>query len=181
LGHYLTAVNIQIKAALAVAEQDPARTLESLKKAQTLTQEALADVRRSISSLREDPTSGKPLSETLTRLMEDVRATGMEANFTTFGAPYPLNSQVEFTLFRIVQEGLTNVSKHAQASCIDLSLEYLDRSVRISLKDNGVGASKTRAGFGLMGLRERVELLGGNLVLDTSPGEGFLLRAEIPL
>jgi signal transduction histidine kinase len=55
LGHYLTAVNIQIKAALAVAEQDPARTLESLKKAQTLTQEALADVRRSISSLREDP------------------------------------------------------------------------------------------------------------------------------
>jgi signal transduction histidine kinase len=180
LGHYLTAVNIQIKAALAVAEQDPARTLESLKKAQTLTQEALADVRRSISSLREDPISGKPLSETLTRLMEDVRATGMEANFTTVGVPYPLNSQVEFTLFRIAQEGLTNVSKHAQASCIDLNLEYLDRSVRVSIKDNGVGASQTGAGFGLMGLRERVELLGGNLVLVTSPGQGFLIQAEIP-
>jgi signal transduction histidine kinase len=62
LGHYLTSVNIQIKAALAMSEQDPSLTQEALRKAQTLTQEALADVRRSISSLREDPASGRPLS-----------------------------------------------------------------------------------------------------------------------
>lgn len=181
LGHYLTAVNIQIKAALAMAEKDPALTQEALKKAQTLTQEALADVRRSISSLREDPISSRPLFETLNRLVEDACASGMDAKLTTLGSPLSLNSQVEFTLFRIVQEGLTNVNKHAHASSIDLRLEYLPRSVRVSIQDNGVGASHTGDGFGLMGLRERVELLGGSLALESSPGKGFLLQAEIPL
>jgi signal transduction histidine kinase len=181
LGHYLTAVNIQIKAALAMSEQEPALTQEALKKAQTLTQEALTDVRRSISSLRQDPASGRPLSETLDRLAEEVRASGVESSFSTKGSPRPLNSQVEFTLFRIAQEGMTNVRKHAQASHLDLCLEYLESSVRISLQDDGIGANQTEAGFGLMGLRERLELLGGNLTLSTAPGKGFLLQAEIPV
>ena len=181
LGHYLTAVNIQIKAALAMSEQEPALTQEALKKAQTLTQEALADVRRSISSLRQDPTSGRPLNETLGRLVEDIKASGLNASFWSSGSPRLLNSQVEFTLFRISQEGLTNVRKHAQASRVEVCLEYLEHSVRISIQDDGSGASQTGAGFGLMGLRERLALLGGNLTLTTSPGKGFLLQAEIPV
>jgi signal transduction histidine kinase len=181
LGHYLTAVNIQIKAALAMSDQDPALTQEALKKAQTLTQEALADVRRSISSLRQDTTSGRPISETLSRLVQDACTTGVEASFTTQGTPRPLNSQVEFTLFRIGQEGLTNVRKHAQAQRVELCLEYLQDSVRFSIQDDGVGASQTGAGFGLMGLRERLELLGGQLTFSTSPGKGFLLQAKIPV
>lgn len=181
LGHYLTAVNIQIKAALAMSEQEPALTQDALKKAQTLTQEALADVRRSISSLRQDPATGMPLTETLGRLLEDTRASGVEASFRTNGSPRPLSSQVEFTLFRIGQEGLTNVRKHAQANRVELCLEYLDRSVRFSIQDDGVGASQTGAGFGLMGLRERLELLGGQLTFSTSPGKGFLLQADIPV
>jgi signal transduction histidine kinase len=181
LGHYLTSVNIQIKAALAMSEQDPSLTQEALRKAQTLTQEALADVRRSISSLREDPASGRPLVETLGRMVEDARASGVEASFLTNGSPRPLSSQVEFTLFRIAQEGLTNVRKHAQASRVDACLEYLESSVRFSIQDDGVGASQTGAGFGLMGLRERLELLGGTLTISSAPGQGFLLQAEISL
>jgi signal transduction histidine kinase len=180
LGHYLTAVNIQIKAALAMSEQDPALTQEALKKAQTLTQEALADVRRSISSLRQDMPGSGPLIETLGRMVEDTRASGVEATFRTDGSPRPLSSQVEFTLFRVGQEGLTNVRKHAHASSVDLCLEYLPNSVRFSIQDNGAGASQTETGFGLMGLRERLELLGGHLTFTTSPGKGFLLQAELP-
>jgi signal transduction histidine kinase len=181
LGHYLTAVNIQIKASLAMSEQDPSLAREALSKAQTLTQEALTDVRRSISSLREDPTNGRPLTETINQLLDDVRSTGVIVQFNLRGDPRSLNSQVEFTVFRVVQEGLTNIRKHAQASKIQLSLEYLDHSIRLCISDNGTGASQTETGFGLMGLRERVELLGGSLKVDTAPGMGFTLQAEIPV
>jgi signal transduction histidine kinase len=114
-------------------------------------------------------------------MVEDARASGVEASFLTNGSPRPLSSQVEFTLFRIAQEGLTNVRKHAQASRVDACLEYLESSVRFSIQDDGVGASQTGAGFGLMGLRERLELLGGTLTISSAPGQGFLLQAEISL
>ncbi len=180
LGHYLTAIDIQLKAASAMAAQDPDSVQTALRNAQTLTSEALADVRRSISSLRADPSTGRPLAETLNLLLAETRAAGLQAELAVNGAARPLAQQVEFTLYRAAQEGLTNVRKHAQASRVVLELEYIEHAVRLRVQDNGAGASETSGGFGLIGLQERVQLVNGSLEIETSPGSGFRLVVEIP-
>lgn len=183
LGHYLTSINIQIKAAQAMLQQDPAQAGTALNNAQTLSQEALADVRRSISALRADPASGKPLPETLNSLAQENRAAGLETVLRVTGEARPLPAQVEFTLFRAAQEGLTNVRKHAQASRAEVLLDYdtcCTGAVTLVLKDDGVGSEAVGGGFGLTGLQERVQLMGGTLAVETAPGKGFTLTVSIP-
>jgi signal transduction histidine kinase len=180
LGHYLTAINIQIKAAQALAGQDPENMHTALRDAQLLTEEALADVRRSISSLRADPSTSRPLPELLGGLLREVQTSGVAADFQVKGNARPLSPEIEFTLYRLAQEGLTNVRKHAQATQASLLLEYLPERVRMTVQDNGQGATDTSGGYGLLGVRERVELLQGCLEIDTAPGSGFRLEAELP-
>lgn len=180
LGHYLTAIDIQLKAAQAMAAQDAGSAQTALQNAQTLTGEALADVRRSISSLRSDPSTSRPLVESLNLLLAETRAADLQASLAVSGTPRPLPQQVEFTLYRVAQEGLTNVHKHANASRVELHLDYRERGVRLSIADNGAGASEAEGGFGLLGLQERVQLVGGSLHVETSPGAGFRLEADLP-
>ncbi len=180
LGHYLTAIHIQIKAAQSMLHQDTALTQTALNNAQTLTQEALVDVRRSVSALRADPATNRPLPETLSRLLSETHAAGVQTSLTIEGAPRPLPAPVEFALYRAAQEALTNVRKHARARQVDVHLSYLERSVQLQLRDDGAGAAQTGGGFGLTGLRERVELLNGALHVETAPGQGFRLRVELP-
>lgn len=185
LGHYLTAVNMQIKAAQAVLGQDPARALDAMGKAQSLTEEALADVRRSVAALRQAPPDRVPLVEAIGRLVEENHTAGVEVEYKVHGEPRPLPAQTELALFRGVQEGLTNVRKHADASRVLLNLEFLPASVRLLLQDNGRGAENPSreddpAGFGLLGVRERVFLLGGQMMIETALDEGFNLVIELP-
>ncbi|HEX2979741.1 MAG TPA: sensor histidine kinase [Anaerolineaceae bacterium] len=180
LGHYLTAINIQIKAAQATAGQDADLSMTALNNAQTLTQEALADVRRSISALRADPSTDEPLPERLNRLLAETESAGIAAHLTLQGVPRPLASQIEFALYRAAQEGLTNVRKHAQAKSAEVELTYRERSVHLQIKDDGSGAVDPGGGFGLLGIKERCELLGGSLRIATAPGKGFTLDIEIP-
>src|SRR3989440_613971 len=113
LGHYLTVVNVQIGAAQAIFAQDQGRALDHLSKAQTLTKEGLAEVRRSVAALRAAPTESRPLTEALAKLVEQWHATGLRVQLTVAGVPRPLTPQAELTLYRAAQEGLTNVGKHA--------------------------------------------------------------------
>jgi signal transduction histidine kinase len=100
---------------------------------------------------------------------------------TVTGQPQTLPPQVELTLYRAAQEGLTNTRKHARASRIDLNLDYGVSAVRMVLQDNGVGESESGRGFGLLGVRERAQLLGGQVRLETGKGKGFRLEVELPL
>src|SRR5437764_855745 len=100
LGHYLTVVNVQIGAAQAILEQDRSRALDHLAKAQTLTQEGLAEIRRSVASLRASPTESRPLPEALTKLIEQWNAAGMLATLTIIGVVQPLTPPAELTLYR---------------------------------------------------------------------------------
>ncbi|MDA8216501.1 MAG: sensor histidine kinase [Dehalococcoidales bacterium] len=179
LGHYLTAVNMQLEAARAVMEIDPPRALAAIDKAQTLTKEGLADVRRSVAALRASPTEGRTLSEALGALVEECRAAGVAAELAVTGEPRPLPPPVELTLYRTAQEGLTNVRKHARATRATLTVDYRDGAVRLVVEDDGVGAEKADGGFGLLGLRERVHLLGGSVQVRTVPGRGFTLEVEV--
>jgi signal transduction histidine kinase len=181
LGHYLTVVNVQIEASRAVLDSDRPRALEGMRKAQLLTQEGLAEVRRSVAALRASPTETRPLPEALAALVQESRAAGTPTGFDIEGAPRTLTPQAELTLYRAAQEGLTNVRKHAQATAARLTLNYGDKgSVRLILEDDGAGSKLVDEGFGLLGVRERAQLLGGAVRLRSAAGQGFRLEIELP-
>lgn len=181
LGHYLTAVNMQIEAAMALMESDGDRAKQSLERAQSLTKEGLAEVRRAVAAMRAAPIEARPLHEAIQMLVEEQQATGITTYYQIEGSIRPCSAQTELALYRIAQEGLTNIRKHAQASRADLILDYCKpNAIQIRLQDDGIGSNNTDSGFGLLGVRERVKLLGGNLEIKTTPGQGFVLQVELP-
>ncbi|MBN2085480.1 MAG: sensor histidine kinase [Anaerolineales bacterium] len=189
LGHYLTVVNVQLEAARALVEnkgwKEAAPDLyAALEKAQTLTRSGLTDVRRSVAALRADPLGEKPFLEAVKALMADNQEAGLIVSLRQEGHAQATAPQTELALYRILQEALTNVRKHARASRADLILEYLGKSIRLTVTDNGVGFSEAENDdekFGLRGIRERVELLQGRMEVGASPGGGVRLIVELPL
>ena len=186
LGHYLTVINVQLQAALAVLDDDRQRAVTAVETAQQLTQEGLAAVRQSVSTLRESPLGDKPLTEAIGKLVGETQSAGIVVETEILGQPRHLEAAAELALYRTVQEGLTNIRKHSRASRVDLALDYSDPDrVTLVIKDNGVGATSTgigpeTGGFGLLGVRERVQLLGGTVHTETKSGQGFSLAVEIP-
>jgi len=186
LGHYLTAITIQIQGAKALLENTEAvsqapSALGALGKAETLLQEALADVRHSVRALRTVPTGNKSLPAAIGNLVAECRVTAsLGVQFDLLGTPRPLSSQVELTLYRAAQEGLTNARKYAQANTVTVALYYDADKVRLTICDDGQGSADTSGGFGLLGLRERVQLVDGIIDLQTAPNQGFELKVEIP-
>jgi signal transduction histidine kinase len=179
LGHALTVVQMQIKAARAVLAAEPARADDMLGKAQEQAEEALREVRRSVGALRAERPP-VPLPEALRALTESA---GLPAALDVRGDRRPLPAEAEESLVRAAQEGLTNVRKHAHATRAELVLDFSDPSrVRLEVRDNGAGVTTADGpgGFGLLGLRERAAQLGGRLTLDSAPGAGATLRMEVP-
>jgi signal transduction histidine kinase len=105
---------------------------------------------------------------------------GFVVQFVQTGSPQPLPPQVELTLYRVAQEGLTNIHKHAQANQATLTLAYAADKVRLQVWDAGQGCTAPTGGYGLIGLRERVQLVGGTVKIQSTPGQGFELAVEIP-
>ncbi len=181
VGHYLTVVNVQIGAAQAILDQDRDRAIDHLSKARALTQEGLAEVRHSVAALRASPTESRPLAEALTQLTEQWNATGLRSSLKITGIIRQLTPQANLTLYRAAQEALTNVRKNGQATLFDIELDYrASRNVRLTITDDGVGSSNSHAGFGLLGVRERVQQLDGVVRLQTNSGLGFTIEVELP-
>jgi signal transduction histidine kinase len=181
LGHYLTIVNVQIEAAKVVMASNPDRALDAMNKAQELAQKGLTRVRESVAALRESPVSNRLLHEAVSSLVEEVRSAGIVTEFKVAGEPIPLENKVALALYRAAQEGLTNVRRHARASRVDILLDFRPSEVRLEVKDNGVGAAEHTGGFGLLGIRERLQLVGGRLEISTGAGKGFSLTASVPV
>jgi len=181
LGHYLTVVNVQIAAAQTVLAHDQSRAQDHLSKAQILTQDGLAEVRRSVAALRASPAESLPLPDALTKLTGQWNAVGLRAKLAVDGPIRLLTPQANLTLYRAAQEALTNVGKHAHATTVDLHLDYRRQDlIRLSIKDDGVGSNNSEAGFGLLGVHERVQLLNGQVRVRTDCGKGFELEVELP-
>jgi signal transduction histidine kinase len=182
VGHYLTSINIQLAAAHAVLEKNPVQAGSAIEKAQGLTREGLSQIRGSVAALRTLPTENRSLLEALADLVRETQHAGIAVSLSLLGTLPQLSSQVKFTLYRIAQEGLTNVRKHAQAGHIELILDCTNISfVKLGVKDDGVGATDATEGFGLLGARERVQALNGQLRTVGKPGVGFLLEVELPI
>jgi signal transduction histidine kinase len=179
VGHYLTVVKTQLDAASALLPAQPERARESVNRAAQLAAEALDDVRRSVGALRTD-TTRPPLPEAL----RELASHGEPApTLAVEGEPRKLPPGVEHALYRAAQEGLTNIRKHARATNALVRLDFRKpQHIVLELADNGVGADghATSSGFGLRGLRERIELLGGTVSSGNRLGGGFALRVEVP-
>jgi signal transduction histidine kinase len=177
VGHHLTVVKTELDVAAATCARDPDGAKVRVEKAARLVAEALDDVRRSVGSLRADRTR-PPLVEAVRQLAAHGEPA---ATVAVEGEPRPLDPAAEHALFRAAQEGLTNVRKHAAATAALLRIDFrpADR-VRLEVSDNGRGSTGTDGGFGLTGIRERVELLGGSVEAGNRLEGGFALRVEVP-
>jgi signal transduction histidine kinase len=186
LGHHLTVLSIQLQAAGKLVERNPQAAGEAIQVCRSEAQAALEEVRRSVSLMRQPLTESKPLAETLAALVQSFGMhTGLQASFNCSGDPLEISSFAGETFYRVVQEGLTNVQKHAKnAQKVSVRLEYLPESVQLSVEDDGQAlvaeAPSRQAGFGLNGLRERVSQLGG--AFQSGPGKtgGYEIKICIP-
>jgi signal transduction histidine kinase len=177
IGHYLTVVKTQLDAAAAILPAQPDKAREAILKSAKLTGDALDDVRRSVGALRTD-TARPPLPEALQALVHEA---GLPVTIRLAGEPRPLAPGVEHALFRSAQEALTNIRKHAGATAAELSLDFAAGGrVTLAVTDNGRGAAGTAAGFGLVGIRERIAVIGGRVESGNRPGGGFTLTVEVP-
>jgi len=182
LGHHLTVVQMQVQAARAVLSTDPGKADAVLAKAQQQSTDALAEVRRSVSTLRE-PRTRPPLGNALKALAVDTTAAGVPTDLEVTGTVRELSRDGEDALFRAAQEGLTNVRKHAAAQRVRVVLDYRgDGTVRLDVCDDGRGTAEAEhgPGFGLLGLRERASRLGGSVDVESAPGRGTTLRMAVP-
>jgi signal transduction histidine kinase len=162
-------------------ESDPGRALDALTKAQDLVQKGLTGVRESVAALRESPVRNRSLGEAIASLVQETQSSGIITEFEVTGEPQALEHKVALALYRAAQEGLTNVRRHARASRVDVRLDFQPGEVRLQVRDNGVGATDTEGGFGLLGIRERMQLLGGRLEISTGAVKGFCLTASVPM
>jgi two-component system NarL family sensor kinase len=187
LAQGLTGIMLHLESVDAMLEAgaDPARIRQITQKALNLARTNLEEVRRSVLDLRAAPLEGRNLAEALTDLAQEFMAREkIKVNFRVTGGSRPLPLRVEVGLYRIVQEGLTNIARHAGAKRVDLELNLTPEQVQLSVEDDGQGFDPTQVSqghFGLIGLNERVKLLGGRLQLESSPGAGVRVAVTIPL
>jgi signal transduction histidine kinase len=184
VAHALSVIVVQAGAADDVFEHDPARARGPIRAIDTAARAALADLRRVLGILQ-DPAEYEPQPglDQLDRLIDQIRATGLHVSLEVEGSPRPLSAAVELSAFRIVQEALTNSLKHAAAEHVRVRIRYGDK-LELEIRDDGAGdgnAASGTAGSGLIGMRERVALLGGVLAAGATPGGGYRVAAEIPI
>jgi signal transduction histidine kinase len=181
LGHTLAAQTIQINNSLLFWQSDADRSLTFLKQAKQLGAEAFVEVRKSVSMLR-NPIQGQSLEVALNKLLSDFQHTTKIEISASLSTTTDLPIDVNTTLFRIVQESLTNISKHSQATKVTIKLQQTEM-VCLSIEDNGQGfnAQQNTTGFGLQGMRERAVALGGHMTIRSQPGQGCAISVILPL
>jgi signal transduction histidine kinase len=181
LGHSLTTLNMQIKAAEAVLDRDTLKARHMLSDAEELSAQALVDVRNSVYALREDETQNVSLEERIRKLISSSTVRKMSIDFAIQGKSRAITPQVDLTLFRACQEGINNAMKHSDADLLSIDMSYEDPDfITLVISDNGSGADEIQSGFGLIGIRERVRLLNGTVDVSTGSGVGFTISMKLP-
>jgi len=155
--------------------------------ARSVAREGLEESRRMLGALRPEILEQRALPEALGRVCEEwSRRTGIASRLSITGTPEPLHPDIELTLLRGVQEGLTNVARHAGARTTAVTLSYMEDLIVLDLQDDGQGfvtgpPADGRSGFGLAGMRERAKSLQGSLQVESVPGEGTTVTLSLPV
>lgn len=157
-----------------------ARALDSIR---TTGTSALTEMRRVVALIRDDENSDatREPQPDLRSITELIASMDVPTTLTVEGEERPLEAGIALSAYRIVQEALTNVRRHAKASSVAVTLRYLPASLEIDVVDDGVGTDSASGGNGLVGMRERTQMYGGSVSTDSSPGKGFRVLAVLPM
>ncbi|MEI2582230.1 sensor histidine kinase [Scytonema sp. PRP1] len=183
LGQTLTALNIQLQTALKLWRLDPEAAKSFLTQAQRLGANAIKEVRQSVCLLRATENAGKPLEQLIESLVEDIQqVTGLSIS-TCINLSGALPQEVNTTVYRIVQEALNNICKHAAATAVKIQIKTIPGAMQLIVADNGKGFRRNALpkGFGLKGMAERVAALSGQFHIESEPGKGCQVKVELPI
>ncbi len=147
---------------------------------------ALTEMRRLLGAMRQDgqalELTPQPGLDRLDSLVEEVGRAGLPVRLHLDGDRFPLPRGIDLSAYRIIQEGLTNTLKHAHASHADVTVRYGSNELQIDIRDDGRGATSNNGlGHGLVGIRERVKIYGGEMTTGTANGGGFVLSTRLPI
>jgi signal transduction histidine kinase len=183
LGHLLTAQSIQLENAFVLFKSNLVEAKTYLQDGRRLGADALAELRQAISVLRSDPLRNRTLEAAISDLVNDfIAITGVSPDWEIkLNSSLPTSIQV--AIYRIVEEALTNIYKYSHATQVIIKLEMHSETLHLQIEDNGIGFSieQNRSGFGLHGMRERAESLGGELRITSQLNAGCLITAYFPI
>jgi len=188
VGHAMATISVQAGVGLHVIERRPAQARDALAAIKKICDDGLTDVKTVLGILRADTTADEPRGprgglDRLPDLLDTAEAAGLRVELSVDGEQRPLPAPVDLAAYRIIQEALTNVIRHAQARSVRLALIHEPSRLLIRIRDDGrtTSADGERRGHGVDGMRERARALSGRLSAAPHPGGGFEVRAELPV
>lgn len=185
LAHSVSLMGVQAGAAEEVLARDPERARPVLRSIQQTARDSVGELRRLLGMLRADDVgpelTPQPGLHDLDALLGRMREAGLPVQLRAEGSVQSVPAGVELTVYRVVQEALTNALKHARPTRVDVALIYAGGRLEVAVRNDGVAASGNGTGHGLIGMRERLSLYGGTLDADIEPGGAFRVFASIPL
>ncbi|MEM9244421.1 MAG: sensor histidine kinase, partial [Cyanobacteria bacterium P01_F01_bin.153] len=178
LGHTLTTLDVQLELAQTLHMTNPDRALRALNQAKRLSSQSLQEVRRAVATMRQGKFNLSAALDALVDQMNQAHTFQIEAKVNLPQLPLQVSQQI----YLVVKEGLINIQKHSQASVVNLWAQGTPEGISITLSDNGVGfeTEEVDSGFGLRGMRERVQLLQGQMQVHSGADQGTLIQVTIP-
>ena len=186
VAHSLSVMVLQAGAVRHRLAGDLAEDKSALEEVEEAGRQALAEMRRLLGVMRRDDDerdlTPQPSLASVDALVDQISGAGLPVHLHVEGEPIALPTGIELSAYRIIQEGLTNALKHGRASRADVTLRYIRDALEVEVCDDGQGRATTDgAGYGLLGIQERVKIYGGTMTAETAPGRGFALKTRLPL
>ena len=190
VAHHISVIVVQARGGRRCLESSPNDARQSFDAIEALGREALTEMRQLLGVIRDDTQQAPPLSPPsslrhLQPLLDQLRSSGQEVDLVVEGTPVNLPPGLDLAAYRVVQEGLTNVVRHADHAQARVAIHYRDRDIHLEIADTGGRALTDTAGgdthHGLLGMRERVALYGGTFSADSQAGGGFVVSVTLPL
>jgi signal transduction histidine kinase len=187
LAHSVSVMVVQAEAAEEMLEREPERAREPVTAVQRAGREALVEIRTLLHGMRragEETRTPQPDISFVPELVRSARDAGQDVTLQVRGQPRPAPLSTGAAVYRVVQEALTNSRKHAPGARVDVQLRWQPHAITVTVTDDGASATtaeETTPGYGLVGMRERAEVLGGTLEVGREGSTGFQVRAVLPL
>ena len=180
LGHTLTGISAGVDACIATVETSPSKTKKQLEVISQVTREGIREIRRSVNQLRPDSLERLNLEYAITKMITDMNSvSGARVFFNSYVDKLKFDADEENTIYRVIQESITNAIRHGKATQIWVQIKEEKGEIILTIKDNGVGCKDIKNGFGTRHIMERIEMLNGKVTFDGT--DGFLVIAKIPI
>lgn len=180
LGHTMTGLSAGIDACIAMIDFSVDETKKQLNKISKVARQGIQDIRRSVNKLRPDALEHLNLEAAMEKMMEEMmEVSDVQIRYECEVPALKFNPDEEDAIYRVVQEGITNSIRHGKATNIDVHIKKENKWLVLSIQDDGVGCEEIKSGFGLIHIRERIQMLNGEVTYDGS--HGFHIEAKIPI